>query len=444
MSHSRYSTVPGSLSVVQLLDRIRRSTIQKRTKSLSQSLYITMSIFIIHSFSFPFFFQCPNRIYNAWKGPFHLNLEEFITHWDLYSGNTSTERWFSLEKEYLQIELGEDKIDDDPRHILRIYYRHPTYAKVLYTFHPIKELNISTFPMQLMVKLPTSLKSNFHKRLPYRFEFFHTDTLKCIARQIGIDKEVYQTNLDNSMHIPLIEEIYDRNATDFNMKVIMKCGILIGYFYDCATEKVYTWHSNEPYVFTFSAAAFDSYASYSPYMTYFLGCLLLLCCIRTIFQILNDLLGLVWYIFRRYRPIVSSDIRNILKKFNIDSIQLLDYLLMRTLEEDNYYDRLFFIRKQHLVIFRIDLNERNLNLLSQFHRCTPFTIIDISSIIEINLGCISVSDGSYENKILLPMIADGSRDSMANWLHGRLMTYSVDYRHRYGFLFLFICKFLLF
>jgi len=75
-----------------------------------------MSIFIFY------FSECRNRIYNAWDGPFHLNLEKFITYWKIYGGNLSIERsllssLISFDKEYLQIEFGEDKIDDNPLNI---------------------------------------------------------------------------------------------------------------------------------------------------------------------------------------------------------------------------------------------------------------------------------------------------------------------------------------
>ena len=78
--------------------------------------YLVGLLFIIFVICFS---ECHNRAYNAWNGPFHLNLDEFITHWKIYSGNTSRERsllsgLISFDKEYLQIELDEDKIDENP------------------------------------------------------------------------------------------------------------------------------------------------------------------------------------------------------------------------------------------------------------------------------------------------------------------------------------------
>ncbi len=411
---------PGSRQsfTIQLLERIHRLQFQEEQNKYLTSLK-SPCLLLLLIFSILCVFQYPNRIYNAWHGPFHLNLNEFITHWNVYSGNAAAGSWFSFNEEYLQIELGEDKIDVNPKNIFRIYYRHPTYDKVLYTFNPIKEPKITTVPMQLFVKLPTSLESYFHKRLPYRFELFNADTLKCIAQQIDVD----QLKFENSMYIQLIEEIYDRNATDFNMKVIIKCGILLGYLYDCATEKVYTWYSNEPYIFTFSAAAFDASTSYSSYVTYVFGSLLILWCIEIISKIFLRL-------FRRFSKIVSHDIQNILNKFNIDSIQVLDRLLMETHQVDNYHDRLFLIRKQHLIIFKINLNEHDPTILCQFYTRTPFIIIDIDSIIEIRYDRILVLDGDRRNEIWLPEIDYQDNNDRNEWLHRRLLGYSAKYRRQ--------------
>jgi len=345
----------------------------------------------------------------------------------------------SFDKEYLQIEVGEDKIDDDPLHIYGVYYRHPKYEKLLYTFNPIKEQSIANLPIQLLVKLPTNLRSYFHKRLPYHFELFNSNTLKCIAQQINISP-----NFENSMHIKLIEKIYDQNATDFNMKVITKCGILLGYFYDCQAETVFTLSSNIPNKFTSFAAAFDASSSYSPNMTYFFGSLLLLCCFKLIIEIFIDLFQFLWYISIRPKLVISLDLQDTLNKFNINSIQMFDYLLMSTLNENNYYNQLFLVREQHLIIFKVNLNECDPNVLCQFYTTIPFVIIDIDSIIEINSDYISILDGSYGKKISLPKIDNNNNNDKADWLHERLMDCSANYRQWYIILFFCIYKMLIF
>ena len=84
---------------------------------------------------------------------------------------------FLFDREYLQVELGEDKIDDDPEHIFEVQYRHPIYGKLLYAFNPVKKDSTVALPTQLYIKLPTNLKSLYHKCLPYRFELFKPATL---------------------------------------------------------------------------------------------------------------------------------------------------------------------------------------------------------------------------------------------------------------------------
>ncbi|CAF1208720.1 unnamed protein product, partial [Rotaria sordida] len=222
------------------------------------------------------FLKCHTRIYNAWVGPFHLNLDSFIEHWKIYSGDLEIERsflvgLFSFDKEYLQIELGENQIDNDTYNMYFVYFRHPMYNQLLYTFNPIKESSITNLSKKLFVKLPTYLTSHFHKRLPYRFEQFNSNTLKCIIRQLDISSEVDNIKLMKSMHIKIIEEIYDQNATEFNMKVINQCGILLGYLYDCQNEIVFSPSSNQRYKFSDFVAAFDASSSYSPYMSYLFG-----------------------------------------------------------------------------------------------------------------------------------------------------------------------------
>jgi hypothetical protein len=423
------NTIYRSSSVVQLFERIHRSQLHyKQNKCFNhfkfKCLFLFFIIFVIC------FFECHNRVYNAWNGPFHLNLDEFITHWKVYNGNISIERsllsgLISFDKEYLQIELGEDKIDENPKHIYGVYYRHPAYQKLFYTFNPIKEQRIPNLPMQLFIKLPTNLQSHFYKRLPYRFELFNSDTLKCISQQIGILPDVHHSNFENSMHIQLIKEIYDRNTTDFNMKVITKCGILLGYLYDCQHETIFPITSNVPYKFTSLVAAFDASSSYSPYMTYLFGSLLLLLlCFEIIFKIVIDR----FQFLTRFRLFVSPDTQNTLNSFNIHSIQLLDYLLMMTLKENNYHNQLFLTREQHLIIFKISLNECNPKILCRFYTTAPFMIIDVARIIAINSNYISILNGSSLDQILLPKINNKNNNDSSDWLHKRLIDCSANYR----------------
>ncbi len=383
-------------------------------------------LFFLFTIFFLCLIQCHTRVYNSWAGPFHLNLDEFITHWKVYSGNISIERsflsnFFSLDKEYLQIELGENQIDDNPKHIFRVYRNYSSHTKVLYTYNPIKEPNMITLPMQLFVKLPTNLQSRFHKRLPYRFELFKSDTLICIAQQMGISPEVYYSNFKNFRHIQLIEEYYDRNATDFNMKVISKCGILIGYLYDYPTEVVFSEYLNQSYKFTYFVAVFNAYSSYSPYITYVFAGLLLSWFLMIIFL---DLFRFLWLVFIRFRLVISPNAQHLLNIFHINSIQELDYLLITTAKENNYHNQLFLVQNRHLIIFQINLNECDPKIFCQFYANASFMIIDIEHIVAINSNYISILHGDRLDQISLPKMENDTAD----WLHKRLMDCSANYR----------------
>ncbi|CAF1070047.1 unnamed protein product [Rotaria sordida] len=272
--HTSCNIISHTPSVIALLERIQQSHVLCEQKEKLYHLKYKC-IFLLLLIPILCFLKCHTRIYNAWVGPFHLNLDSFIEHWKIYSGDLEIERsflvgLFSFDKEYLQIELGENQINNDTYNMYFVYFRHPMYNQLLYTFDPIKESSITNLSKKLFVKLPTYLTSHFHKRHPYRFEQFNSNTLKCIIRQLDISSEVDNIKLMKSMHIKIIEEIYDQNATEFNMKVINQCGILLGYLYDCQNEIVFSPSSNQRYKFSDFVAAFDASSSYSPYMRNYL------------------------------------------------------------------------------------------------------------------------------------------------------------------------------
>jgi hypothetical protein len=393
--------------VVELFERIHESKIQQEQRELfKQFIYLCPSllsiIFILC------WFQCHNSIYNAWVGPFHFNRDKFIDHLKVHYGNAPLKRLpllslFSFDKEYLQIELGEDQIDGNLKRIYRAYYRHFTDGNLLNIFYRIKDQSMTTLPKKLFVKLPTSLQSHFH----YRFELFSLNTLKCIVRQIGIPS--------NSIHIEAIKKIYAQNATDFNMKTIIKCGILLGYIHDYRTETFY-----QPCEFTSLTAVFDT--SYLPYKTYLFGPLLLWC----LMKIFVYLLLICQHLIYRFGRIISPDVQHALCILEITSIEILDYLLLIAEKENNFCNNLFLIQDQYFIIFKISLNERNPKILCQYYMTPPFIIINVATIIAITSDYIFFSTGRHLDKILLPTI-DHNNDA-GDWLYRRLMNCDENYR----------------
>ncbi|CAF0939287.1 unnamed protein product [Rotaria sordida] len=128
-------------------------------------------------------FQCHSRIYNAWIGPFPINLDQFATQFKTYTGlqydtRHFLSRWFSFDREYFQIELGEDIIDQDMAKAFRIFHGHYPSEKLLYTFNHVRESTIDHYLHKLYVKLPSNEQSHIHRRLPYNFRMFHIRTLR--------------------------------------------------------------------------------------------------------------------------------------------------------------------------------------------------------------------------------------------------------------------------
>jgi hypothetical protein len=117
--------------------------------------------------------------------------------------------------------------------------------------------------------------------------------------------------------------------------------------------------------------------------------------------------------------------------------------LLTTRQENNYRNRLFLIQDQYLVIFKIHLNECKPEALRQFYLTAPFMIINIANIAAVDFDSISVSDYSWE-RISLMMVDDNQNNNEADWLHGRLMNCSANYRHVYVILFICFTKMILF
>lgn len=416
-------------SVVGLLERIYRShTLHEANIHLrrlkSKCLFLLLLMLILC------FFKCHVHIYNAWMGPFHLNLDQFIKHWKIYSGVIDTERsiltyLFPFDKEYLQIELGENHIDHDPNNMYFVYFRHPIYNQLLYKFHPVTDIRTANLSMELFVKLPNYLKSHFHKRLSYQFQRFNSDTLQCILRQFNILSVIDTATTTRSNAVKIIEEIYDKNATEFNKKVIAQCGILIGYLYTWQYELVFN-SLNERYRLSDSVTVFDASSSYTPYMSH------LFITLPTLWILISSFICCYNYIqirLSKFKLLYFTEVHKSLRINNIASVEHLDYLLMSTPGENKYNNRLFIVQEKYLIIVKIDLNEHRTHILDQFHQVSPFIIIDIQTITNISKHFISITQYNYLENIPYPI--DSSRDvnDELTWLHEHLMYYSERYRY---------------
>ncbi|CAF4131713.1 unnamed protein product [Adineta steineri] len=103
-------------------------------------------------------------------------------------GNSLPTHWWSVEREYFQIELGQDQIEQVSAHTLRGYPYYFQYFKPSYTMKAVQNDGIyqALYPNRVFIKLPVRGQNHFHSRLPYRFHEFTIETLRCIVRQLGV------------------------------------------------------------------------------------------------------------------------------------------------------------------------------------------------------------------------------------------------------------------
>ncbi|CAF1523036.1 unnamed protein product [Adineta steineri] len=176
----------------ELFARIRavrlRDEYNKRSGYLTPPVYLLLGCVL-----FPLILLCRIHVYNMRNGPFHMNLYQFTVH--LIScnqgrtgGNSLPTHWWSVEREYFQIELGQDQIEQVSAHTLRGYPYYFQYFKPSYTMKAVQNDGIyqALYPNRVFIKLPVRGQNHFHSRLPYRFHEFTIETLRCIVRQLGV------------------------------------------------------------------------------------------------------------------------------------------------------------------------------------------------------------------------------------------------------------------
>jgi hypothetical protein len=374
-------------------------------------------------------FQCHNRVYNAWKGPFPMNLEQFRNHLETnyhlfgYKSLFSS-RWFLFQPDYVQIELGKNTIDQSAANALRVFYGHYSYGKLLYIFHRIIEPTIDTSHMTVYVKFSAYEQSYSKIRYSYHFQSFSITTLRCIVEQLAISSTEFIRWYEKSIYIEKIEQMYDQNPIVFNMKVITKCGIIIGYLYQPTNEYVFPGYSYTYHTFNKNARAFDASSSYTPYMSYVLVALFIYFLFQTVVRLVRVVPQLVCSSF----PILHSSIQEQMKESNITSLENLNDLLLDTSYNNNYHDHFFIIYGKYLVILKIDLHENNEEILRKFYQNAPFIIIRLHAIKNVRSDCIVLKNCRYVD---FPVQRYNNSYNPANWLHERLMILNNQYRYEY-------------
>jgi hypothetical protein len=360
-----------------------------------------------------------------------LDRDQFVSYLQIYNNDLSSaqSKWFSLKLEYLQVELGEDQIEQGNADLLRIYADDQNMHKnSLATFKRIKEASIVDVlrPNRLYVKLPTSMQSHFKTRLPFKFWMFSIRTLRCIVRQLNVTPLEYSAWLEKSNYVTFIEAKYKTDVVQFNKAVLTKCGVLIGYLYRPKGELAYLPNSQLAFQFRSLDVALDASYPYYPYFSFLLGGIVLS------WLFLKALLYFLVYVFYQvYRTplVIHPLVRQQLREFNINNLRTLNGMLFKT-PDDQRYGSLFLIDQKYVVLLNVDINERNIDRLARFKDEPPLMIIPVTSITKVSWGGIIVENDS---KLIPWPVTQKANGLVSKWLHDQLMQISAPYMERYVF-----------
>ncbi|CAF0804443.1 unnamed protein product [Adineta steineri] len=368
--------------------------------------------------------QCPNRVYNAWKGPFPMNVEQFRTYLDTnynlfgYKSNFSFQ-WLSFQPEYIQIEFGDNFIDSHSDNSFEVTYYQIGYGRVTYTYRRVIESTIFTQYRSLYLKVGSYERSKYDVYHSYQFQSLNTNTLQCIVKQLGILPEEFSTWYEKSIFIIKIEDLYHQNPQKFTSILMLKCGVIVGYFYKPRNMDYFPSYGTG-HIFTDIVRLFDSSYLHPPYFSYlFIGffiCFLL----GSLFHVIHFFV----IIRNRSSPEQNLLVMEQLRKSDIISVEDLDNLLMNTTYLNQHHDCLFILRDKYVVMFLIDFNENSPKILKQFYEDVPFLIIPLATITKVKLDCIVV-DSKY---IYFPSFIDKYYSTAADWLHKRSILLSDEYR----------------
>ena len=171
---------------------------------------------------------------NAVKGPYHLNSQGFKKH--LENFKNGDQLWLE-RREYVQVEIGENNIQNPASSFETIRcYTNPVTRRPNQHIATFKTLKNS----RIYVKLPTRFVSYIHTRFPFDFSRFSVKTLKCIYKVLTKSAGNRGTFVEKSDYLEFIKNEYSKNSTAFNMAVLTKCGILIGFLYCPLKEQAFT------------------------------------------------------------------------------------------------------------------------------------------------------------------------------------------------------------
>ncbi|UJR11896.1 hypothetical protein I4U23_016074 [Adineta vaga] len=408
--------------ILRIRNQYHRETRDKHLKSLRNmcSSFLYPAVILIT-------FYYTNQIYNAWQGPFPMNFTEFRTYietpinsLDDYGAMDFLRQLF-FPSEYVQIELGENLIDESMKNTFHLYENDQSEGQLISVFNQIVEPSMNTKSFNVLVKFSAYDQPYWKIHYPYKFQSFHLNTLQCIVQQLNISSIQYEQWSDKSLYINHIEQIYNENIEIFNKKVIRKCGILIGYRYRPANEKIFRINTNKSYYLDKNnVRLFDASCAYTCYIAYIVICISICYSLKNLVEfvtLLNQFFSLtispMEYVFEKEKKMISSE--------NFDLI------LYETNFRNNYHDRLFIIYDKYLVMLMIDFEEKNEKILEKFYEKSPVIILPIEKIFYVAYDRILL-DIYHRELIDLPQCVNSIHFNPSNWLHERLMILNEQYR----------------
>lgn len=419
------------LSCLSLLKRIDRQTrrdawrmVIKYVTSAYSKLFIYFILLLV--------FQCHNLLYNSWNGPFSKNREEFRNHLETNYNLFGYEyllsfRWLFFEHEYIQIELGEDTIDQNPENSLKMFYANKIDGRLSHRLNRILEPAVNNSNMTVFIKTAVYKLFYFPFCYSYCFESFNINTLQCIAKQLDILPAEFLRWHEKSMYVEKIKLIYNQNPKVFNDKLILKCGILVGYLQKPKYNSIFHASGNEYYQFNDDFRVLDASCSYTPYKSYLLISIFIYLLFITVIKTIQCVIIIV----RQPPLILHPSFEQQVKQSDIMSIENLDNFLLNTTYENSHHDRLFIVCDKYLVMIMTSLSETSDQALRNFCENSPLILIAINSIIILKPRGMILEINNKSQYIDFPTGINSNYYNPIDWLHERLMLLSNPYKNRY-------------
>ena len=294
---------------------------------------------------------------------------------------------------------------------------------------------------KIYVKLPTRTQKYIHTRFPFHFQSYSISALKCIVKYLPFDSMLtYRTWIEKSDYVNYINEQYEKNPTQFNMAVLTKCGILIGFLYRPFGEQAFLpTRKREFHVSDIALNVTRQYCSIY---------LLAICGLIFIWLLCKSLFYLILYVQNIVRLKLSIKFGLFsypldLSKDVLDELYLLNmnvpfYQQLLKLDEfiqgnrSHCNNQLYIIENCDKQLFVVLLRKKINEELNAEEQLSPFIICPVTDICKIT-ELRGICYGEELSWIPWPIMSPNEQN-YSDWLHEELMQISQVYSERYVFL----------